>query len=252
MLDTYKDLPQHLLNCLSTNHLCPAASDLYKTILQQQRKIWTKEQGDVSEEELAHKWALHWLPTLSKALTSPNSFLQSNASNYLLVWTLRLFPASYTLLAEGFKGGDSAQLQAWVTLLNVQKTVTGVLPVGQETLERLSSCLFAKEDNVRLAALSLLCASPRTNQALSETEIRLLKEFLPLNLNCDSSSFRQFLQATVKKALVRLRDSSLAALRRHMKKKECSAEEDPQRTLVQAVGESTQSGFLSALLSIAL
>ncbi|XP_060105500.1 thyroid adenoma-associated protein homolog isoform X2 [Heteronotia binoei] len=235
VLNTYKDLPQHLLNCLSTNHLCPTASDLYKTILQQQRKVWTEEQEDISEEELAHKWALHWLPTLSKAMTSSSSILLSNASNYLLVWTLRLFPASYALLAEGFKGGDSAQLQAWVTLLNVQKTVTGVLPAGQETLERLSSCLFTKEDNVRLAALSLLCASPRTNQALSETEIRLLKEFLPLNLNCNSSSFRQFLQATVKKALVRLRDSSLAALRRHMKNKECSAEEDPQRPLVQAV-----------------
>ncbi|KAL8180334.1 UNVERIFIED_CONTAM: hypothetical protein K2H54_021079, partial [Gekko kuhli] len=235
VLDTYKDLPQHLLNCLSTNHLCPTASDVYKTILQQQRKVWTEGQEDVSEEELARKWASHWLPTLSRALTSPSSFLQSNASNYLLVWTLRLFPASYTLLAEGFKGGDSAHLQAWVTLLNVRKTITGVLPAGQETLARLSSCLFAKEDNVRLAALSLLCTSPRTNQALSEMEIRLLKEFLPLNLNCDSSSFRQFLQATVKKALVRLRDSSLAALRRHMKTKECSAEEHPQRSLVQAV-----------------
>lgn len=245
VLDAYKDLPQHLLNCLSTNHLCPAASDLYKTILQQQRQVWTEGQEEVSEEELARKWALHWLPTLSRALTSPSSFLQSNASNYLLVWTLRLFPASYTLLAEGFQGGDSAQLQAWVTLLNIQKTVAGVLPAGQETLERLSSCLFAKEDNVRLAALSLLCASPRTNQALSEMEIRLLKEFLPLNLNCDSSSFRQFLQATVKKALVRLRDSSLAALRQRMKSKERLAEEDSQRPLAQAVGESQQRAVFS-------
>ncbi|XP_054852467.1 thyroid adenoma-associated protein homolog isoform X2 [Eublepharis macularius] len=235
VLATYKDLPQHLLNCLSTNHLCPTASDLYKTILQQQRKVWTEEQEDVSEGELAHKWALHWLPTLASALTSPSSFLQSNASSYLLVWTLRLFPASYALLAEDFKGRDSAQLQAWVTLLNVQKTITGVLPADEETLERLSSCLFAKEDNVRLAALSLLCSSPRTNQALSKMEVQLLKEFLVLNLNCDSSSFRQYLQATVKKALVRLRDSSLAVLRRHVKNKERSAGEDLWRPLAQAV-----------------
>ncbi|XP_077164125.1 tRNA (32-2'-O)-methyltransferase regulator THADA-like isoform X2 [Paroedura picta] len=236
VLDTYRDLPQHLLNCLSTNHLCPVASDVYKAILRQQRKVWTEGPWvGVSEEELAHKWALRWLPALSRALTSPSSSLQSNTSNYLLVWTLRLFPAAYALLAEGFQGGDPAQLQAWVTLLNVQKAVTGALPVGQETLERLSSCLFAKEDNVRLAALSLLCASPRTNQALSETELQLLKEFLPLNLNCDSSSFRQFLQASVRKALGRLRDSSLATLRQHTKSKACPAEEDPPRPLVQAV-----------------
>ncbi|XP_048371009.1 thyroid adenoma-associated protein homolog isoform X1 [Sphaerodactylus townsendi] len=235
VLDTYKDLPQHLLSCLSTNHLCPAASDLYKTILQQQRKVWTEEQEDVSEEELARKWGQHWLPTLTCGLTSSNSFLQSNTSNYLLVWTLRLFPASYALLAEGFKGKDSTQIHAWVTLLNIQKTVTGVLPAGQETLERLSACLCAKEDNIRLAALSLLCSSPRTNQSLSVMDIQLLKELLPLNLNCDSSSFRQFLQASVKKALVRLRDSSLAALRQRMKNKECSTGEDLQSPVVRAV-----------------
>ncbi|XP_050779936.1 thyroid adenoma-associated protein homolog isoform X1 [Gopherus flavomarginatus] len=237
VLDTYKDLPQHLLNCLSTNHLCPAASDVYKTILQQQRKQWIEGEEPATEEELAQKWALHWLPTLASALTSPISFLQSNASNYLLVWTLRLFPASYALLAESCSGGDSAHLRAWVALLNGRKIITGALPLDGETLERLCCCLHSREDNIRLAALGLLCCSPRTNQALSEVEVRLLKKFLPLNLNCDSSSFRQLLQAAVRKALVRLRDSALSQLRSKMQSKatERSAGADPEGALAQAV-----------------
>ncbi|KYO25481.1 thyroid adenoma-associated protein-like protein [Alligator mississippiensis] len=236
VLDTYQDLPQHLLNCLSTNHLCPAASEVYKAILQQQHKEWAKGKEQVTEEDLAQKWALHWLPTLSSALSSPVSILQSNASSYLLVWTLRLFPSSYPLLAEAFSSGDTAQLRAWVTLLNVRKNITGVLPSDSETVKRLSCCLHSGEENVRLAVLSLLCGSPRTNQALSEMEIRLLKEFLPLNLNCDSSSFRQLFQASVKKALVRLRDSCLSQLRGKMHKAaKKSAETDPERPLAQAV-----------------
>ncbi|XP_061458586.1 tRNA (32-2'-O)-methyltransferase regulator THADA-like isoform X2 [Rhineura floridana] len=237
VLDTYKDLSQHLLNCLSTNHLCPVASDLYKSILQLQRKAWAEGQEHVpEEEELAQKWGRHWLPALSSALTSPISSLQNNTSNYLLGWTLRLFPASYALLAKSFRSRDPSQLRAWVTLLNVQKTIVGVLPADPESLERLSSCLFSKEENVRLATLGLLCSAPRTSQALSEMEVQLLKESLPLSMNCDSSSFRQFLQAMVKKALVRLRDSSLAVLRQKaVGEKEGLAGKDPERPLGQAV-----------------
>nr|XP_025046325.1 thyroid adenoma-associated protein homolog [Pelodiscus sinensis] len=247
VLNTYKDLPQHLLNCLATNHLCPAASDMYKTILQQQRRHWVEGDKRATEEKLAQKWALQWLPTLTTALTSPITFLQSNASNYLLVWTLRLFPASYAWLAESCFGRDSAHLRAWVALLNSHKIITGALSLDAETLERLSCCLHSREENIRLAALGLLCCSPRTNQPLSEVEIRLLKEFLPLNLNCDSSSFRQLLQAAVKKALVRLRDSSLSQLRCKMQSKatECSASADAEGALAQAVDFVEWLGQLS-------
>lgn len=236
VLDNYKDLPQHILNCLSANHLCPAASDLYRAILQLQHQIWVEGQEHVPEEDLAQKWALHWLPTLSSALTSPNPFVQSSASNYLLGWTLRLFPASYTLLANSL---SLSQLHAWINLLNAQKSIVGSLPADGMTLKRLSSCLFSKEENIRLAALRLLCTSPRTSQALSEPELQLLKEFLLLNLNCDSSSFRQLLQATVKKALVRLRDSSLATLHRQVPKQEMHLTRgDSEKPLERAVGES--------------
>uniref|UniRef100_A0A8C0VFT5 Thyroid adenoma-associated protein homolog n=1 Tax=Cyanistes caeruleus TaxID=156563 RepID=A0A8C0VFT5_CYACU len=212
VLDAYPDLPQHLLSCLSTNHLCPAAAEVYKVLVQQQCSEWQGGQQG-TEVALAEQWAQRWLPLLSQALCSPLPILQSNTANHLLTWTLRQLPATQALLAAQFGGQDTMSLRAWVSLLKAQKSVAGALPLGDEALERLSRCLGTHEEGVRLAALGLLCCSPNTNQPLSGTEMQLLQEFLPLNLNCDSSSFRQLLQAAVRKALVRLRDSSLAQLR---------------------------------------
>ncbi|KAM6377707.1 LOW QUALITY PROTEIN: tRNA (32-2'-O)-methyltransferase regulator THADA-like [Pluvialis apricaria] len=212
VLDAYPDLPQHLLSCLSTNHLCPAATEVYKALVRQQ--CAERQDGQRgTEAALAERWALRWLPLLSQALRSPLPILQSNAANHLLAWTLRQLPAAQALLAAQFSGRDTASLRAWVSLLKAQKSVAGTLPLRSEALERLSCCLGAREEGVRLAALGLLCCSPSTNRPLSGSEVQLLREFLPLNLNCDSSSFRQLLQAAVRKALVRLRDSSLAQLR---------------------------------------
>ncbi|KAM6052187.1 tRNA (32-2'-O)-methyltransferase regulator THADA-like [Chlamydotis macqueenii] len=212
VLDTYPDLPQHLLSCLSTNHLCPAAAEVYKALVRQQCARQQDGQRG-AEAALAERWALRWLPLLSQALRSPLPILQSNAANHLLAWTLRQLPATQAPLAAEFGGWDAASLRAWVSLLKAQQSVAGALPLWGEALERLSRCLGAREEGVRLAALGLLCCSPSTNRPLSGTELQLLREFVPLNLNCDSSSFRQLLQAAVRKALVRLRDSSLALLR---------------------------------------
>ncbi|XP_061865677.1 tRNA (32-2'-O)-methyltransferase regulator THADA-like isoform X2 [Colius striatus] len=206
VLDAYPDLPQHLLKCLSTNHLCPAAAEVYKALVRQQ---CAERQGAGAAE----RWALHWLPLLSGALCSPLPILHGNATNHLLAWTLRQLPAAQALLAARCGGWDAASLRAWVSLLRAQGSVAGPMQLQGDTLERLRCCLRSREDGVRLAALGLLCCSPGTNRPLSSGEMRLLAEFLPLNLNCDSSSFRQLLQASVRKALVRLRDSSLAQLR---------------------------------------
>lgn len=234
VLDAYPDLLQHLLSCLSTNHLCPAATEVYKALVRQQRAEWQDGHRD-AESALAERWALCWLPLLSQALRSPLPILQSNAANHLLAWTLRQLPATQALLAARFGGQDTASLRAWVSLLKAQKSVAGALPLQGEALERLSCCLGAREEGIRLAALGLLCCSPSTNRPLSGTEVRLLQEFLPLNLNCDSSSFRQLLQAAVRKALVRLRDSSLAQLRGKVPRGTEPGEGVGQ--LAQAVGE---------------
>jgi len=235
VLDAYPDLPQHLLSCFSTNHLCPAAAEVYRALVRQQ--CAERQDGQRgTEAALAEQWALRWLPLLAPALRSPLPILQSNAANHLLAWTLRQLPAAQEPLAAQFSGWDTASLRAWVSLLKVQKSVAGALPLQGEVLERLSCCLGAREEGIRLAALGLLCCSPSTNRPLSGTEVRLLREFLPLNLNCDSSSFRQLLQAAVRKVLVRLRDSSLAQLRG--KAPQGAEPGEGAGQLAQAVGEA--------------
>ncbi|XP_067861517.1 tRNA (32-2'-O)-methyltransferase regulator THADA isoform X2 [Heptranchias perlo] len=241
VLDGYEELPKHLLNCLSTNHLSPAASDLYRAILGQHRMECTSTQGALSEQELAESWAQPWLEILAEALTSDLPLLQQNAANYLLVWTLRIFPASFLVLSRAFDGHRPGHRLAWTTLLSVQQANSGVLPMDDDTVSKIRASLHCLDDRVRLRALALLCISPKTNQPLSSRALSLLKEFLPLNMNCDSSSFRQFLQASVKKALVRIRDSCLLHLRAqrrrsHSNQKGGEGTPGPEAIVSQGVG----------------
>ncbi|MGH0167384.1 UNVERIFIED_CONTAM: hypothetical protein FKN15_052121 [Acipenser sinensis] len=216
VLEHFTELHRHLLNYLSTNYLSPCASEVYKTMIQWQRQELCAEAGNtLLETELAQQWARHWLDTLSVALTSEVTLLQNNTSSYLLPWTLRTFPAAFEVLTASFSLSSPGHLRAWVTLLSAQRMVTaGPLPLEGAVLETLRLGLHSLDDAVRLGALGFLCCSPKTNQALTQLELSLLKEFLPLNLTCDSSPFRQLLQAAVKKALVRIRESCLACLRK--------------------------------------
>ncbi|XP_065595023.1 tRNA (32-2'-O)-methyltransferase regulator THADA-like [Cyrtonyx montezumae] len=234
VLDTCPMLPQHLLSCLATNHLCPVATELYRALVRQQ---CSQGQGDVQAE----LWAQHWLPLLSQALRSPLPILHSNAANHLLPWTLRQLPAAGTLLASQFDGGDAAALRAWVSLLRVQRSTAGAAPLQAEAVARLRACLRAREEGVRLAALGLLCGGP--GHSLAGTEEQLLREFLPLNLNCHSSAFRQLLQAALRRVLGWLRDAALARLRG----------KDPVEPRGEGVGQPAQAiGFVEWLLQLCI
>lgn len=234
VLDACPMLPQHLLSCLATNHLCPTATELYRALVQQQ---CSQGQGDVQAE----LWAQHWLPLLSQALRSPLPILHSNAANHLLPWTLRQLPAAGTLLAAQFSGADTAALRAWVSLLRVQRSTAGVTPLQAKEIARLQACLRAREEGVRLAALGLLCGGP--GHSLAGTEERLLREFLPLNLNCHTSAFRQLLQAALRKVLGRLRDGALARLRG----------KDPREPRGEGVGQPARAvDFVEWLLQLCI
>ncbi|XP_075424628.1 tRNA (32-2'-O)-methyltransferase regulator THADA-like isoform X3 [Ascaphus truei] len=210
VLRLYPQLPAHLFLCLSTNYLYPPASETYRTLLTQQREEWSRE-GPLDEEKLAERWAVTWLTPLCEALSSADRSLQSNAAAHLLPATLRGFPQSSALLAQRLGGASPSQLHGWVSLLHGLKLAGRVAGHGAE---RLRLCLDCANDGVRLSALSFLCCSPRSSLALSPRELALLREFLPYNLGCDSPGFRQQLQASLRKALERLRDGALAALRR--------------------------------------
>ncbi|KAM4808102.1 tRNA (32-2'-O)-methyltransferase regulator THADA-like [Rhinophrynus dorsalis] len=217
VLDLYPQLPAHLFCCLSVNYLCPPASETYRTLLTLQREQWSQN-GQLDEKVLAERWAMTWLSPLCDALCSTESSLQSNAATLFLPCSLRCFPESSSLLAERLHGLGPSELRGWVSLIHAQKAILG--RVTWDIREKLQLCLESTDDGVRLSALSFLCCSPRSSQPPLTQDLELLKKFLPYNMGCDSPGFRQQLQAVLRKAIERLRDGALSALRRKHSKEE--------------------------------
>ncbi|XP_046872611.1 thyroid adenoma-associated protein homolog isoform X3 [Hypomesus transpacificus] len=220
VLVQYSDLPDHLLKCLSTNQLSPCATELYRCLLQQQRRELcevTAPEAPPTELQMANRWAAYWRPYLLEALMSDVPLVQTNSSTHLLPCTLRTYPAAVEPLLAHLNPTSPQELHAWACVVSVQRATSGASPwnlEGPSSLDTLQLALGSADDKVRLAALDLLCCCPRTREPPRPEELALLKAFIPQNLNSDSSPFRQHLQARVRKLLVRVRDSCLALLRR--------------------------------------
>ncbi|KAL7836832.1 hypothetical protein AOLI_G00281160 [Acnodon oligacanthus] len=195
VLEQYPTLPSHILKCLSTNHLAPCASEIYK------------------------------------------SLLQNNASSYLLPCTLRCFPGAFDLLLSALDPSSPGNLRAWACIMSAQRATSGCSPWASNSttaIETLQLALSSLDDSVRLAAFSLLCCSPKTKEAPTQMEYSIMRGFLPLNMNSESSPFRQHLQTGMRKFLVRIRDSCLASLKGQKSKQGLSKEEEME--LEQGVG----------------
>ncbi|KAJ8379392.1 hypothetical protein SKAU_G00001700 [Synaphobranchus kaupii] len=217
VLERFPELPCHLLKCFSTNHLSPCALDAYKSLIQHQRQELCGGGGQgapPTEAELAEQWARRWRPMLLEALTSDVTLLQNNASSCLLPWTLRAFPGAFQALQVPLVPGRPGHLRAWTCIMSARRAASANWPlVGTQATETLRLALGSLDDGVRLAALNLLCCSPKTSQPPTPAELSAMRTFVPLNLNSESSSFRQHLQVGLRKFLVRIRDSCLARLK---------------------------------------
>ncbi|XP_075688352.1 tRNA (32-2'-O)-methyltransferase regulator THADA-like isoform X2 [Rhinoderma darwinii] len=210
VLALYPLLPSHLFCCLATNYLCTPAAETYRTLVSMQRREWVQE-GTVGEGELGKHWAEIWLAPLSDALTSAECSLQNNAATHILPCTLRTFSDSSKLLAKQLCGSDVPHLRGWISLAWAQKLVLGQVV---EAEERLQLCLESADDGVRVEAMSFLCCGPKSNKPPSSDDLHLLKKYLPYNMGCDNPGFRQQLQAVLRRALERLRDAAMSALRK--------------------------------------
>nr|XP_029493834.1 thyroid adenoma-associated protein homolog isoform X1 [Oncorhynchus nerka] len=244
VLEQYSELPNHLLKCMSTNHLSPCASELYKCMIQKQRCELCEELAQDApplELDLANQWARRWRTTLLEALTSDVTLLQNNSSSHLLPWTLRVFPAAVEPLLAPLDPASPGHLHAWACVMSARRATYGGSPWALESgyaLETLRLALGCVDDRVRLAALNLLCCSPKTKEAPTPEELSTMRTFIPQNLNSESSPFRQHLQAGVKRFLVRIRDSCLAHLRGQKGKRDCgvSLTKETEMALDQGVG----------------
>lgn len=236
-------MSSHLLKCLSTNHLSPCASELYKCLVQLQRRELcegSEESSSLTETDLSTHWARRWQPFLHQALTSDVTLLLNSSSSHLLPCTFQVFPSAVDLLLADLDPQEPGHLQAWACVLSSYRAVTGRSPwslQGGSTLETLRLALGSADDKVRLAALSVLCCSPKTRDAPTAEEMTTLREFIPQNLNCESSSFRQHLQAGVRKLLVRVRDGCLALLRGAKGKKKTDSVHERTQDILEQIGE---------------
>ncbi|XP_034398095.1 thyroid adenoma-associated protein homolog isoform X2 [Cyclopterus lumpus] len=239
VLDQYVELPNHLLKCWSTNHLSPWASELYKCLIQQQRQ----ELCDASHTELdlANQWARRWRSVLHEALMSDVALLQNNSSTHLLPYTFQVFPSAVDSLLASLDPFAPGHLHAWACIVSSYRAETGGSAwavQGSSTLETLQLALGSADDKVRLAALHLLCCSPKTKDTPTAEEMSIMRVFIPQNLNCESSPFRQHFQAGVKRFLVRIRDGCLAHVRgqKGKKKGEATHSKRAQDILEQGIG----------------
>eukprot|EP00064_Thunnus_orientalis_P006923 superscaffoldBa00000745_g6942 len=241
VLDQYGEIPNHLLKCLSTNHLSPCGSELYKCLIQQQRRELCDGSQKSAELDLANQWARRWQPVLLEALTSDVTLLQNNSSTHLLPCTFQVFPSAVELLLASLDPFAPGHLHAWACIMSSYRATTGGSPwalQGSSTLKTLQLALGSADDKVRLAALSLLCCSPKTKDTPTSEELSIMRTFIPQNLNCESSPFRQHFQAGVKKFLVRIRDGCLAHVRgpKGKKKEGATILERAQEMLDQGIG----------------
>lgn len=169
------------------------------------------------------------------------TLLQNNGSTQLLPCTLQVFPSAVEPLLVSLDPVTPGDLHAWACIVSSHRATTGGSPwalQGGSVLLTLQLALGSVDDKVRLAALNLLCCTPKTKDTPSHEELAIMKTFIPQNLNCDSSPFRQHFQAGVKKFLVRIRDSCLAHVKAlKSKKKDIAESERTEALLNQGIGE---------------
>ncbi|KAM9447169.1 tRNA (32-2'-O)-methyltransferase regulator THADA isoform 2-T2 [Clarias gariepinus] len=234
VLEQYPSLPSHISKCLSANHLAPGASEIYKLLLQEQRRELTVnalKDAPPTEQHLAIQWVQRWQPTVLKALTSDVTLLRNNASSYLLPCTLRCFPGAFDTLLAALDLAAPGHLRAWVCIMSAQRANGGRLSLNSENdfaLGTLRLALSSLDDTVRLAAFTLICCSPKSKEPPLEVECGAMREFLPFNLNSESSPFRQQLQAGLRKFLVRIRDRCMASLKGQKCKRGLSKEQEKE------------------------
>lgn len=243
VLNQYAEIPSHLLKCLSTNHLSPCGSELYKCLIQQQRRELCdgSHKPAHTELDLANQWAERWCPILHEGLTSDVTLLQNNCSTHLLPCTFQVFPSAVDLLLASLDPFMPGHLYAWACIMSSYRATTGApwaLQCGS-AFETLQLALGSADDKVRLAAFNILCCSPKTKDTPSTEEMSAMRTFIPQNLNCESSPFRQHFQAGVKRFLVRIRDGCLAHVRgqKSKTKGDAAQSERAQDILEQGIGE---------------
>ncbi|XP_063958561.1 tRNA (32-2'-O)-methyltransferase regulator THADA-like [Lytechinus pictus] len=229
VLDLHPRLSRELLSCLDTHHLVFAANETYKTLISGIKSELAQDpavvQGERKEEfkETALKiWAKHFQEVVITGLCSNNALVRNNIANTWLPATFKIFPETFPMLLDVnviMRGGhdqEARNLHRKIILLKQARTCK--ILQGQEWMQHhlatLEEAAHHHNDDIRGDTIYLVCHSPRTAEPVDEDETRLVKTLVKNCLTTDDTSLRNQLRISMKALIFRLRDSSLAWLKK--------------------------------------
>ncbi|EDO32266.1 predicted protein [Nematostella vectensis] len=214
-----------MVQCLSTNQLSAASTELLKTLLLMSRVL--QKESDLFKVAFERKWQ----NLLLQSLTSDQRMSEQHARVYWLPCALRSCPDSLTNILQQLSCNEDStmntpRLLAYLCVLKTARSLgiaqTQVMTVRSLGIAQmqvmdesmLRSALSHGQDEIRSEALGVICSTHKTAEPLSTLEDRLLRGFLLHNLNIANPAFRQDVSVGLRKILTRVRDSSLSLLRK--------------------------------------
>eukprot|EP00794_Sanderia_malayensis_P020487 gene20487-22503_t len=228
-------LATELCKCFGTSTLPSIANECYRCILLNASKSDSPMTSPPMKFWTAERWASVWVGLLLSLLKNENVRFVHNAVLYFIPTTLQLVDGAFgemikAISKELFAGNDLLLTQSKSAAMRIRSQLLfgycSVFKLGRKTglacfsdINRglLKESLLHISDDVRAAAISVLCHNNKTTEPISDLEETLVLEFLAVNLNCASSSFRQSLFVSLKAFLARARDSSIMMHRNYTK-----------------------------------
>ncbi|XP_062515689.1 tRNA (32-2'-O)-methyltransferase regulator THADA-like isoform X2 [Corticium candelabrum] len=227
---------QQLLKIMDDRNVAPHAKDLIEKL------------ASVHKTELQHSgtsdmfvWNTTWIDPVIDVLCSCDSskkLLFLHIVEFCIPVLLKCNPLcmSYTLeILDSKQRNGHDTLSTMISFLKVarvfgilfncqiKKTNAESFWYGAVPVDKLRDALCHANDQVRSDALSLVCQSNRTTEAVSTIDFDLLRSFLTLNMNNQSSAFRSIMLSTMKKFFSRVRDSARVLLKSLCKATESEA-----------------------------
>ncbi|XP_078591502.1 tRNA (32-2'-O)-methyltransferase regulator THADA-like [Branchiostoma floridae x Branchiostoma japonicum] len=235
VLSSQHHIPTQLVQALSTNHIAPASSDVYRAFL-----VATREACGKDEMAAAEVWRDIWLETFMSAICSTNHLIRHNAMQHWVPCTLRLYPQVLSVITTQLQDrtclvSATIRLRAHMAVLKAARTLN-LVSTHDMANDVVREALWHSEEDVRAEAFSIICSHPKKSDPLSGAEVGLLQEFLPLNMNSDAAAFRQVICNNMRKVMVRIRDGSWTLLKKILKTKEATSNSETKTQLMQIIG----------------
>ncbi|KAI9318499.1 putative death-receptor fusion protein-domain-containing protein [Dichotomocladium elegans] len=179
-------------------------------------------------------WIEIWATPVLRCLTSPSEVLRKNVSNFILPPLFNICGRAFWYLMERLQLDQKNQLWSNIDREFRLHAIIAVLKVGRSldivdgnaytldelppsarkiSVDTLKQAIYHGDQQVRLDVLGLLCESRKAISPVTKIEMDILRQFIPLNMNCTSPEFRQMFCTHLSKLFLRLRGNLYAQFR---------------------------------------